>query len=490
MLRIIRRWALVPAAFIVSLTIVVAIAATLAPRTATPASGAGDCTTDPALDSEELAFLTLINNYRAENGRGPLAASFTLSKAAQWKSNDMGVNRYFAHDDLDRTWVERIRDCGYSYSTYIGENIAAGISGAQAAFDLWKNSPGHNSNMLGSNYTAIGIGRAYVAGSPYGWYWSTEFGGHSDGWIGSTPTATPTPTRTITPVPPTATPTATAVPDTTPPEASITSPSNGATVSATVPFHATATDAGGIHKVRFWVDGVYLGYDSAAPYTRSLPTSAYPNGRKTLKIQALDWAGNSTVRTITVTVLNPDSTPPAATITSPASGANVSSTVTVSANATDTQGMQKVRFWIDGTYLGYDGEAPYTSSWNTTTFTNGRKTLKIEALDWAGNSTVRTITVTVLNPDSTPPAASIASPANDATVSGTITISANASDTQGMQKVRFWVDGTYLGYDSTAPWTRSWNSASATNGPHTIRIEAIDWANNATEATITVNVAN
>ena len=32
--------------------------------------------------------------------------------------------------------------------------------------------------MLGANYTAIGIGRAYTAGSPYGWYWTTDFGGY------------------------------------------------------------------------------------------------------------------------------------------------------------------------------------------------------------------------------------------------------------------------------------------------------------------------
>ena len=231
MLRITRRRALLPAALILTVMLAIAAGTAFAQRSATPAAGAGDCTADPALDSEEQAFLTLINNHRAQNGKGPLAASMTLSKAAQWKSNDMGVNDYFAHDDLTRSWVDRIRDCGYGYNTYLGENIAAGISSAQSAFDLWKNSPGHNANMLGSNYTAIGIGRAYVSGSPYGWYWSTEFGGYSDGW-GSTPTATPTrtptrtptatatptrtftatatPTRTNTPVPPTATPTDTA----------------------------------------------------------------------------------------------------------------------------------------------------------------------------------------------------------------------------------------------------------------------------------------
>lgn len=184
------------------------------------AAAAGDCTVDPSLDSEELYLLQLVNDHRAQNGFGPLAASWTLSKAAQWKSQDMATNKYFAHDDLTRTWVQRIRDCGYGYNAWLGENIAAGNSGALATFNQWKNSAGHNANMLNANYTAIGIGRAYGAGSPYGWYWTNEFGSVSDGWPSGTPaptntappststptrTATATPTRTATPAPPTAT---------------------------------------------------------------------------------------------------------------------------------------------------------------------------------------------------------------------------------------------------------------------------------------------
>ncbi len=164
------------------------------------------CATDSTLDGEEKAFLTLINNYRVQNGLQPLVASNTLSRASAWKSYDLGVNHYFAHDDLNRTWVDRIRDCGYGYNTWLGENIAAGVQTAQQAFDIWKNSPGHDANMKGANYTAIGIGRAYVPGSPYGWYWTTDFGGYDDGWVTKTeaPVTLPiaTPKLTPPPVPP------------------------------------------------------------------------------------------------------------------------------------------------------------------------------------------------------------------------------------------------------------------------------------------------
>jgi len=146
------------------------------------ATAAGGCAGDASLDSEERAFLVLINNYRAQNQLAPLAPSYALTRSAAWKSADLGANRYFLHDDPGRGWVQRFRDCGYGYNAWLGENIAAGVSTAQQAFDLWRNSPGHNANMLGANYAAIGIGRAYAAGSPYGWYWTVDFGGYDDGW--------------------------------------------------------------------------------------------------------------------------------------------------------------------------------------------------------------------------------------------------------------------------------------------------------------------
>lgn len=170
------------------------------PRSSNAAVSPG-CTVDPSIDSEEQAFLQQINQYRQQNGRGSLKLSTTLNKGAAWKSLDMANNGYVAHDDTPsgRSWIDRIRDCGYTYNAWIGENIAVGNSAAAATFEQWRGSPPHNDNMLGSNYTAIGIGRAYNASSQYKWYWTTEFGSYSDGY--SAPTLTPLP-QTPTPAQP------------------------------------------------------------------------------------------------------------------------------------------------------------------------------------------------------------------------------------------------------------------------------------------------
>jgi uncharacterized protein YkwD len=57
---------------------------------------------------------------------------------------------------------------GYNYNTWKGENLAAGVDSAQGAFDLWKNSPGHNANMLNANFKVVGIARP-TPGTLY-WY--------------------------------------------------------------------------------------------------------------------------------------------------------------------------------------------------------------------------------------------------------------------------------------------------------------------------------
>jgi uncharacterized protein YkwD len=129
-----------------------------------------------ALDSEEQTFLTQINNYRAQNGLGPLTLNDKLDDVARWMANDMATHNYFSHaDSLGRDPFQRTADLGYN--TWRGENLVAGVEGAAQAFQMWHDSPHHNENMLGSHYTVIGIARAYSASSSFGWYWATEFAG-------------------------------------------------------------------------------------------------------------------------------------------------------------------------------------------------------------------------------------------------------------------------------------------------------------------------
>lgn len=144
--------------------------------------GAGPDTT--SLDAEEQAFLRIINEYRAQHGLGALSACTSMNRAAQGHSEDMRDQNYFSHTSLDgrSPWDRACNACyelGCGPKTAMAENIAAGNAGAQATFEQWKNSPGHNTNMLGPKYKVIGIGRA-TGGGTYRSYWTTLFGGSAE----------------------------------------------------------------------------------------------------------------------------------------------------------------------------------------------------------------------------------------------------------------------------------------------------------------------
>src|SRR6476659_5556531 len=152
---------------------------------------------DLSIDTEEQTFLGLINSYRQANGLGTLTMSTNVGRASTWMAIDMGAYNYFAHNDrLGRTFDVRMTNCGSISPS--GENIAAGYTTAQDVFTAWKNSPGHNANMLNGAFRQIGIARAYTAGSTYGWYWVTDFSYVDDGTTGGPPAA---PTGTISAAP-------------------------------------------------------------------------------------------------------------------------------------------------------------------------------------------------------------------------------------------------------------------------------------------------
>jgi hypothetical protein len=93
--------------------------------------------------------------------------------------------------------------------------------------------------------------------------------------------------------------------------------------------------------------------------------------------------------------------------------------------------------------------------------------------------------------DTQAPTTSITAPANGATVSGTTTISANASDNVGVTRVDFVVDGTVRGSDTTSPYSFAWNTTAFANGAHTLLTRAYDAANNVgTSASVGVTVNN
>ena len=154
------------------------------------------------LEPVEVEMLNLINQFRAENGLSALVASQTAGAAAEHHSINMAEQNFFSHTGQDgSSHASRLREHGYGFNTFTGENIAAGNASASATFTQWKNSSGHRANMLSPNYGVIGIGRAFSSGSEFGYYWTTTFGGVVDGAAARCDGSAPAPQPTTAPQP-------------------------------------------------------------------------------------------------------------------------------------------------------------------------------------------------------------------------------------------------------------------------------------------------
>ena len=279
-----------------------------------------------AYSAEEAQFLVLINQYRAQNGLQPLLVSDVITVACYRHNSDMAKYSFFDHSSLQSDYYppgaapwDRMRAEGYNYNTYMGENIAAGYATAAAVFEAWRNSPGHNANMLGANFKVIGISLKEVPGSHYRYYWTTDFGGYVD------PSA-----HTIgggTPPPP---------PDTTPPSVSITAPQEGATVSGyAVPINVNAVDNVGVTKVELYIDSILVATDNSAPYAFTWNTLGGSDGPRRLTAKAFDAAGNTSISSpVNVTVRNQVTT---TTTTQATTTTTHATTTTTQATTTTTQ---------------------------------------------------------------------------------------------------------------------------------------------------------
>lgn len=123
-------------------------------------------------DSLALQVLELVNIERAKHGLSSLTYDAALSSAANIRAVE--IKTYFSHTRPGgQSCFTVLDEVGYDYRT-AGENIAYGQSSAQEVMTAWMNSEGHRANILGENYSHIGIG-VYQSGGVI--YWSQFFAG-------------------------------------------------------------------------------------------------------------------------------------------------------------------------------------------------------------------------------------------------------------------------------------------------------------------------
>jgi hypothetical protein len=93
--------------------------------------------------------------------------------------------------------------------------------------------------------------------------------------------------------------------------------------------------------------------------------------------------------------------------------------------------------------------------------------------------------------DTTPPTVNLTAPSASSALTGTILVSANASDNGTVAGVQFKVDGNNIGVELlTPPYSTVFDTTTLMNGTHSITALGRDGANNRTATSITVTVNN
>jgi uncharacterized protein YkwD len=129
----------------------------------------------PGAEVDAAAAVSLINDYRAKEGRPPLTLDPKLSEIAREQATALA-----AADSIrlslaaDRTIERRLEKAGYPSARAV-ENTSAGYRTLAEAFSGWRESRGHNANMLDAEATRFGIATAYAPTSKYKVFWTAIF---------------------------------------------------------------------------------------------------------------------------------------------------------------------------------------------------------------------------------------------------------------------------------------------------------------------------
>jgi len=254
----------------------------------------------------------------------------------------------------------------------------------------------------------------------------------------------------------------------------------------------------GVTRVELRVNGGTVAADVSSPFQFTWDSRSVADGTVSVSAVAYDAAGNvGTSSAVNLSVRNAaavDTTAPNVSIASPTSG-TVVGVATVNVNASDNVGVTRVDLRVNGTTIATTNAAPYSFTWDTSTYPNGPVLLTAVAYDAAGNvRTSSAVTVNIGNAlappagDATPPSLTISNPLNGSYVNANVSIRASASDNGGSTGItlKLYIDGTLMTTVRGGSLSYSWNAKKSSPGDHTIVVTATDATGNATTQQVVV----
>lgn len=265
--------------------------------------------------------------------------------------------------------------------------------------------------------------------------------------------------------------------DTIPPELTITTPFNNTFVKGDLDISWQCSDSNGIVRSEIKFDAWGWQDVTGTTYPASLA-----DGQHTVQIRVTDAAGNQATRIASFTA---DSTPPELTIIGPpqdsytqSSGVSWQASDNIGLDPEcqlvfDNSGMVVVNMSASSTYYLHYFEH----------FQDGPHTVQLWVRDFANNWAMKTVNFTL---DTHAPDLTVSSPVKDSTIRGNyVSLTWQASDNIALKEVRVWIDGEGGGVVEG----NELKDIRLANGPHTIEVEAYDYAGNSNglERTFTVN---
>jgi hypothetical protein len=282
------------------------------------------------------------------------------------------------------------------------------------------------------------------------------------------------------------------------PVVTITNPGNGDTVGDTVTITTDVTDDSDSLVADIYIDGVFV-----ASGSYNWDTTAYDDGAHTIYAEATDSGDLSDSDSIDVTVDNavPPPPPPAdgddwfyGTVSS---GDDQWHYVDAGLGVIDCSlGWPSgpdvdMYLYRPSDYSNYVVRAYTLSNPETMNYDADEEGLwGIKVVMYSSSATADYelhVTYTPNTPDTTNPTCTITDPANNDVVYKTKYIKVTATDDRTVDYVNFFVDGSLIGTDNSAPFSFGWDTTAYADGAHTVDATAYDGAGNF-DAAATVNV--
>ncbi|HEY3101009.1 MAG TPA: Ig-like domain-containing protein [Methylomirabilota bacterium] len=292
-------------------------------------------------------------------------------------------------------------------------------------------------------------------------------------------------------------------------QVSITQPKPGTTVKGTAWAVVWVNGAQAGSTVTLTLGGRTVGStssSSAGPISLPYNTALSGDGVQTLTASARDASGKAGASSVSVTVSNggtaspaPTPAPLTAAFTTPAAGATVRGTTTVTMSAAGGRAPYTYTLALDGTPIVSSAAASY--AWNTATASNATHTLTLTVRDVAGAGATATRTVTVANtvaPQPPPTTGTlkvfITQPANGGTVTGTVWPTLWVEGQSGTSNTfTISTNGQVVGSQVTSsrgPVSIPWITTGTANGVTSLTATVRDAAGNAGSTTISVTIRN